>query len=314
MKLGALTAVPLRNAWTHEATEFTPWLARPENLALLGEALGLEDLELVGKEHPVGEFKLDLLCSSGDAKVIIENQLTRTDHSHLGQLLAYAAGVGAEVVVWIAEAFRGEHVAALEFLNEHTTDELQFFGVKVELWRIGDSPVAPRFEVVARPNEWIKSGRAQAQAATVGTPVRQMQLRYWSKLYEVIRERAPHLRIRSPKPQHWFPMTLGRSGVIISLTVLQREARIGAELYMSSKAGPQHFDELLPQREAIEAELGVKLDWQQDPGTSARRILWSRGDSPLEAEDRWPEYVDWMIDKATRMESVFRPRVLAIGR
>jgi len=122
--LSKLERVPLREAWKHEANDFTPWLAQEDNLNTLADALGLPDLELVATEHWVGEFKLDILCTSGDDQVIIENQLEETDHKHLGQILAYAAGVGAKKVIWVADSFRPEHASALEFLNDNTTDDL----------------------------------------------------------------------------------------------------------------------------------------------------------------------------------------------
>src|SRR5574343_1706004 len=122
--LSKLQRVPLREAWKHEATDFTPWLAEADNLNTLAESLRLDDLELVATEHWVGEFKLDILCTDGTDQVIIENQLEKTNHSHLGQILTYAAGIGAKKVIWVAESFRPEHIAALDFLNQNTTDEL----------------------------------------------------------------------------------------------------------------------------------------------------------------------------------------------
>ena len=178
--LGKLERISLRNAWAHEAGEFTPWLAQADNLILLAESLGLNELELVGIEHPVGDFKVDILCSDNGGKVIIENQLEKTNHTHLGQILTYAAGVGARKVIWLAESFRTEHVAALEFLNQHTTDELDFFAVEIELWRIGDSPMAPSFNVVVKPNDWAKTGQQNAKAAATMTPTKQRQLKFWT--------------------------------------------------------------------------------------------------------------------------------------
>src|SRR5690606_23908695 len=173
--LGVLERVPLRAAWKHEATDFTPWLAQEDNLAALANELGLPELELVATEYGVGEFKLDILCTSDEEQVIIENQLERTNHNHLGQILTYAAGTDARKVIWVAESFRPEHIAALEFLNQNTTEYLNFFAVEIELWRIGDSPLAPKFEVVVKPNNWAKAGREQAKAASHATPTKQRQ-------------------------------------------------------------------------------------------------------------------------------------------
>ena len=152
--LGRLQRVQLREAWESESGDFTPWLAQSENLSLLGEAIGL-NLELEAQEKGVGLFRADLFCkdTASDSWVLIENQLERTDHSHLGQLLTYAAGLSAVTIVWIAERFTEEHRAALDWLNEKTGEGINFFGLEVELWRIGNSPLAPKFNVVCKPNE-----------------------------------------------------------------------------------------------------------------------------------------------------------------
>ena len=107
-ELAQLKRLTLREAWKNEAAEFTPWLAQPENLNMLADALGLAELELVMTEHPVGDFNVDILCSDDVGEVIIENQLEKTNHTHLGQIITYAAGVGAKKVIWLAESFRPE--------------------------------------------------------------------------------------------------------------------------------------------------------------------------------------------------------------
>ena len=158
--LAKIERVDLREAWPNEARDFTPWLA--ENIAELGEALGM-DLELQETEAAVGGYSLDVLATDRDQNrpVIIENQLEATNHAHLGQLLTYAAGYDANVIVWLTREFRDEHRQALDWLNQRTGEDTEFFGVVVELWRIGDSPLAPHFRLVATPNEW---GKAQIRS------------------------------------------------------------------------------------------------------------------------------------------------------
>jgi hypothetical protein len=147
--LGRLQKVDLREAWVSEANDFTPWLAQEENLKLLGDTIGIE-LELESQEKSVGPFRADILCKDTvtDNWVLIENQLERTDHTHLGQLLTYAAGLNAVTIVWIAERFTEEHRATLDWLNERTDEKINVFGLEVELWRIGDSPIAPKFNII----------------------------------------------------------------------------------------------------------------------------------------------------------------------
>lgn len=307
--LGKLERIPLRNAWAHEAGEFTPWLAQAENLTLLAESLGLGELELVGTEHPVGDFKVDILCTDDGGKVIIENQLEKTDHSHLGQILTYAAGVGARKVIWLAESFRTEHVAALEFLNQHTTDELDLFAAEIELWRIGDSLMAPSFNVVVKPNDWAKTGQQNAKAAATTTPTKQRQLKFWTGWQAWLQAKGSALRPQKPLPQHWTNIALGRSGISLSATVHSRESRVGMEVYIDHPNSKAIFKQLQVHQAAIDTALGAKLEWMELPDGHACRILQVRVDSPLEDESQWTTYFAWLEQAALRMSEVFRPLV-----
>jgi hypothetical protein len=254
--LSRLEKVPLRDAWKHESGDFTPWLAETENLTLLSDAIGLSDLECVAVEHQVGDFKLDILCTDGEDQVIIENQLEKTNHTHLGQILAYAAGVGARKVIWIAESFRPEHAAALQFLNENTTEELSFFAVEVELWKIGDSPLAPKFEVVVKPNDWVKSGREQARAASSSSTTKQLQLRFWHALIEHLKTSSTSLRPHKPRPQHWLNLSIGRSRSKLCVTANTRDNRLGVELYFSGDESKTNLANLMTHKAQIQKELG----------------------------------------------------------
>jgi len=305
--LARLERLSLRAAWKHEAGEFTPWLAQDENLQLLADALGLAELELVAIEHPVGDFKVDILCSDDDGEIIIENQLEKTNHAHLGQIITYAAGVGAKKVVWVAESFRPEHVAALEFLNQNTTGDLNSFAVEVELWRIADSPMAPSFNVLVKPNDWSKSGREGARAASTATPTKQLQLRFWTDFLAYLEPRNSPLKPQKPRPQHWLNIKIGRAGFKIAATVNSREARLGMQVYISHEQSKQYFQLLLQHREDIEKQLGFPLEWQELPDSHACRIAVYRAESPLEDETQWPGYMAWLADVGAKLDSVFRP-------
>lgn len=311
-KLSKLDRVPLREAWKHEASDFTPWLAQADNLNMLADALGLSELVYVASEHWVGDFKLDILCTDGDDQVIIENQLEETNHKHLGQILAYAAGVGAKTVIWVADSFRTEHATALEFLNERTTDELAFFGVQVELWRIGDSPLAPKFEVVVKPNNWAKSGRVQARAAVDASPTKQLQHKFWQALTDKLAKSAPQIRPQKPRLQHWLNNSIGRSGFGLNITANTREERLGVELWIPGTAAKQHFSNLSAQKEDIETKLGFELDWQELPDAMACRIASWYPNASLEDESRWGDYLDWLTQRLVKMDQVLRPIVKAL--
>jgi hypothetical protein len=305
--LSKLERVPLREAWKHEAGDFTPWLAEEENLNALAEALGLSELELVATEHWVGDFKLDILCTDGEDQVIIENQLEKTNHSHLGQLIAYAAGVGAKKVVWVAESFRPEHEAALQFLNENTTEDLAFFAVEVELWRIGDSPLAPKFEVPVKPNDWVKSGREQVRAVSTSSPTKQLQQKFWMALIERLAATQPQIRPQKPSPKAWLTITIGKSRVQLSVTANTREERLGVELYLGGFDAKKNFTNLLPHKSDIEASLGFELDWQELPDADACRVATWYPNASLKEESRWQEYLDWLTNRLVTMDRVLRP-------
>jgi hypothetical protein len=155
--LGRLSRVDVREVWTNEAVGFTPWLAQEENLRLLAETITMQ-LILEAKEKHVGMFRADILACDVHTGhlVLIENQLERTDHGHLGQLLTYAAGLKAVSIVWVSTLFTDEHRAALDWLNEITNSSISFYGLEMELWRIDDSVIAPKFNLVSKPNMFSK--------------------------------------------------------------------------------------------------------------------------------------------------------------
>ena len=306
-KLGQLQQINLREAWKNEASDFTPWLAQIENLNYLADTLGLQELELVQTEYPVGDFKLDILCSDDDGAVIIENQLEKTDHTHLGQIITYAAGIDAKKIIWVAERFRAEHIAALEFLNQNTTDELNFFAVEIMLWKIADSPLAPSFNVVVKPNDWSKLSRASAKAASTTTPVKQLQLRFWTAWIAYLETTKVSIKPRSPRPQHWMDMSLGRSGFNITATVNSRDQRLGIEIYIHHQESKSYFALLEEQKKTIETELGFDLNWQELPNNHACRIAIYKNGISFNDENSWTDYFSWLASTALQMDKVFRP-------
>jgi len=310
--LSRLEKVPLRDAWKHESGDFTPWLAESDNLMLLADAIGLSELECVAVEHQVGDFKLDMLCTDGNDQVIIENQLEKTNHTHLGQILAYAAGVDARKVIWIAESFRPEHAAALQFLNENTTEELSFFAVEVELWKIGNSPLAPKFEIVVKPNDWVKSGREQARAATTSSTIKQLQMRFWSALIEHLKTAAPGIRPQKPRPQHWLNLSIGKAGFNLAVTANTRNEKIGVELYFSGSNSKKNFADLMTHKAEIEKDLGFELDWQELPDAKACRVASWYPDASLVDESRWVEYFSWVERRLVILDRVLRPVLKAL--
>ena len=161
-KLGRLKKVDLRKYWKSENRDFTPWLAEEENIAVLSDALGIE-LEVEKVEYQLGSFVADIIArdSGVNSKIVIENQLEKTDHKHLGQIITYASSMEADIMIWICAKATEEHRQAIEWLNNHTDEDILFFVCEIELYSIGDSDLAPKFNVVVKPNEWAKEVKSK---------------------------------------------------------------------------------------------------------------------------------------------------------
>jgi hypothetical protein len=195
-KLGRLRTVELREVWESEPYAFTPWLAQEENLQFLAETIGVAGLELIQTEHAVDIFSADIVARATDTgqTVLIENQIEQSDHRHLGQVLTYAAGLEAAIIIWIVRKFSEGHRAAIDWLNHITVQEFAFFGVEVEAVRIGDSDPAPRFNVVTRPNDWAREVKAASKQADL-TPQNLAHYAFWQGYEAVARDVQAPVRV-----------------------------------------------------------------------------------------------------------------------
>jgi hypothetical protein len=310
--LGRLERVDLRTSWQTEAGDFTPWLAQDANLSLLGNTIGIE-LELEGTEKAVGDFSADILCKDTSKRdwVLIENQLERTDHTHLGQILTYASGLSAVTIVWIAAPFREEHRAALDWLNEITEDRFNFFGLEIELWKIGDSLAAPKFNIVSAPNNWTRSvsRAAKAIANEELTELRQLQQQFWKAFNELLAERQGRIKPRQEAPQNWLLYSLGRSNFGLYATFNVWEKTSSVHLAITGEHAKPHFYLLERDKTAIEAEFGEALEWRELPEAKESQVrLYLRDIDPQEPEN-WPQIHEWMARNLERLDAVFRDRI-----
>ena len=321
--LGRLEKVDPRAVWATEAGHFTPWLAREDNLALLGDTIGFE-LELEAQEKNVGPFRADILCKDTvtESWVLIENQLERTDHTHLGQLITYAAGLKAVTIVWVATPFTEEHRAALDWLNEITDDRFNFFGLEVELWRIGESRVAPKFNVVCKPNDWARTVAAAAGRVEAGdlTDAKELQLRYWTAFRAFVDGRESRVRPTKPLPQHWMNLALGRSGTKMSAiasswnteTESYDVGELRAEVETHGALSKVFFEQLHDEKEEVEAELGYGLTWYNPPDKRVCRA-YVRRTADLTDESDWPAQHAWLLARLDELHRAFQPRVRSLS-
>lgn len=314
--LGRLEKVDLREAWSSEASHFTPWLAQEENLALLGETIGI-DLELEAVEREVGPFRADILCRdvATDQRVLIENQLERTDHTHLGQLFTYAAGLNAVTIVWIAQRFTEDHRAALDWLNERTDDKINLFGLEIELWRIGDSPFAPKFNIVSQPNGWSRTVQQAAISSGEVSEHKQLQLRFWTAFRDYMESKKSFIRCQKPLAQHWTNHAIGRSGFHLSSSLSSRNVaseflgpEMRAEMWINGPNAKQHFANLEVQREAIESALGFTLTWYNSDRKASCRI-YAQQNADWQNEQLWPQQFEWLKQRLETMHRVLSPIV-----
>lgn len=308
--LGRLERVDLRYIWDNEATSFTPWLAREENLDLLGEAIGL-DLELEAQERNVGPFRADILCkeTTDNQWVLIENQLEKTDHTHLGQLLTYAAGLQAVTIVWIAQRFTEEHRAALDWLNEITDDRFNFFGLEIELWKIGDSPVAPKFNIISHPNDWSRTiSQSARRIEEAPTETKQQQMEFWQAFLDFSTGKTLPYRIPKPRPQHWLDIGLGR-GFKLCPNLNTRDKEIRIDLYIHNPDSKAYFDILFEEQAQVEQEFGQPLNWRRLPERKSSIICISHPNiDPLDRQ-QWPMMMAWFTEQLVKMHQVFSNRI-----
>ena len=307
--LGRLTNVPPRDVWTHEAHDFTPWLL--QNVDVLSDLLGM-DLVLDVAEHSVGGFSLDLLGRdlSNDSVVIVENQLAESDHGHLGQILTYAAGTNPTTIVWINTGFRPEHRAALDWLNEHTDPDTRFFGVEIEVVRIGNSPPAPNFRLVAEPNDWEKHVRA----ATAAGPMSERSRLYWDFWEQfgarLVTEHPDWTRRKPSTSSSYWELTTGTSGAVIS-SGFTRQGLI-VQIYFKD-ADPAvnlaRFEALHVKRDQFEQALGENAVWDEMAGRKAARVYVTSPFDDVADVDQWSAMMDWLLDQQVR----FRRAIQAFG-
>lgn len=309
--LGKVKRLQPRTVWPNEASDFTPWLQ--QHMELLSAALGI-DIQLVEREVAVGDFSVDLLGEepgSGRA-VVIENQLERTNHDHLGKLLTYAAGKDGAVIVWIATEIRSEHRNALDWLNNATRGNIDFYGVELELLQIGDSAMAPDFKVVVSPRSLESTS-----PPTQGGQPNDRQLRY-QKFFEGVLA-----RIQSTRPgitnaskvgyRSWISTPSGKGGFTFGLS-FATGAKFKINLYIDTgvrDANKAAFDVINGNQELIESELETALSWERLDNRRASWIAWNWDTSVtvMDADEKLDKLQDWAIENYFKFRDALTPHL-----
>lgn len=304
MQLGTLQEVKVRDLWKHEQYDFSNWIAKEKNIEMLNNILGLTLVD-VDKEVFVGSYRCDIVAKDETTgiKVIIENQLESSNHDHLGKIITYASGLSAAVVVWIVTEAREEHKSAIEWLNNNTNKDVNFFFLELHAYKIGDSLPAPKFEVIEKPNDFIKSIKGQAGAGELNKSQSE-RLEFWTMFNDVVAERNKPFNIRKASTDHCYDASIGTSEAHISITLVNKENFVGIELYINDSK--ELFDTLFSKKTKIETETNFSFDWQRLDNKKASRILYKISGLDFNNHSNYNAIMNEIIDKVIVIRKVFK--------
>jgi len=309
--VGRVKFESIRDVFRDEARHFTTWLE--QNLEALADRLGLQ-LSVVQREKAVGDFNVDLLCEDGDGRpVIIENQLEKTDHDHLGKLLTYLVNLEASSAIWVTPEPRPEHQKVIDWLNENTGADLTFYLVRVEAARISDSPPAPLFTVLAGPNE---QGKEVGEKKKEWADRHYKRMEFWKGLLEKGKKQVPPFASISPSTANWIAAGAGKRGVSFTYNIFMDGAAVDLYIDHDQETGAKNkaiFDALLNQKDAIEREVGASLEWQRLDAKRASRIRLPINDSGgLAKPESWSSLQDRMVEAMVPFERTLRSRLARV--
>lgn len=296
MELGKLEKVELRDIWKHEALDFTKWLAKEENIAILSKELGI-DIDVLETEMNVGRYNVDIFAkdSGSDRKIIIENQLENTNHDHLGKLLVYSAGLDANIAIWIVKDVNEEHKQAVEWLNENTFDNINIFLVKVELWKIGNSLVAPKFQIVCEPNNWTKLLREKSYDDISG--VKLENLNFWRGFVDYSKSIDKTFITQKPSTHNWYVIRVGSSDYKISLLYNVNLDMVKCQFIVLNK---DIYKELVEVKDKIDLEI-PNLEWDYLEDRKIDKISLSYNNVSSDLDNSY----SWLLENAIKFKEVF---------
>jgi hypothetical protein len=289
-ELGNLEQVDLRQAWPHEARSFTPWLS--ENIEMLSSVIGIP-LEIEGQEVAVEQFSADILARNprDDSRVLIENQLEQSDHGHIGQIMTYLAGLDVNTVIWIAAGFREPHLSAIRWLNDHTIEPFAFFAIKLSIVRIADSPMAPVFEVMVKPNTWERQLQSIAKETQSSSGVGEIRKKFWTYYLEKYPEEGQYGPANGSS-NRWRPVI--EAELVVSSYISKRS--VG--LFVRGLRGVDQ-KEVWNQIEPFTEEL-IRKTGGSITSDGSFHDFWRIDTSN---ESNWDEMADWLYQKSRTYEN-----------
>ena len=307
--VGRLEYVPLREIWKHEAYDFTTWLF--ENCDILNEQLGLT-ISPLEKEKSVGPFNVDILAedSSGRA-IIIENQLTRTDHDHLGKLLTYMSNLDAKIAIWVATDPRPEHVAAINFLNENVPQDTQFYLLRLQAFRIGESDPAPLFTIEAGPSEERTAGGSVKKELAERDKIR---YQFFEQLLSKANKVTNLFNSVSPVGyQNWINTGAGKAGIMWTFVAMKKTSRTEFFLcHPDYEVNKTRYETLLTQKDEIEQKFGELLNWDFSDSRKQQYIRTICPLGGLDDEENWEEIQKDLVDRLVRLEKAIGPQIKSL--
>jgi len=301
--IGKLQRVALREVWKHEARDFTAWLQ--DNIEILNETLDV-NLSNPEREQSAGDFNVDIVAEDESGNpVVIENQLEKSDHDHLGKLITYLTAIGAKVAIWIVATPRPEHVRAISWLNESSS--AHFYLLKVEAVQIGESPPAPLLTLITGPSEESRQIGEKKKEFTERDDIR---YRFWTELFGRLRHKTKLFATVSPSTDSWINTGAGTSGLAYRYVIRKHDTNI--DLYIDRGKGGEEeneriFEELAQHKDEIERIFGEPLEWQRLEGKRACRIAKRIDLGGYRDEDKWPQVHEAMIDVMIQLEKALKP-------
>lgn len=310
MKLGKLEEVDIRELWKHEQYDFSEWLSKEENIEMLSDEIGLT-LTDISKEVFVGSYRCDLVAKDETTgiKAIIENQMEATNHDHLGKIITYASGLDANIVIWIVKEAREEHKSAIEWLNNKTIKDISFFLIEIRAYKIGDSLPAPKFIIIEKPNDFVKTANLSNDSGEL-SKTQSERLNFWNIFNEALISRNKPFNVRKATTDNWYDVALGTSEAHISITLVNKTNNIGIQVYINDNK--KLFDKLFLESEKIENKLGFNMDWQRLDNKKASRIIYYIDGLDFDNHDNYDKLINEVIDRVITIKETFRNHILPI--